>query len=180
MSQEIVREIYVKLLNEGTNVWRPVKAVQVLDKVYRIISENSDPDDEKWAFSTGDLVWCSKQHLSYIDNNLQLVATKKAEEVLLRTSVLLSIHRALLGEITPQMRAISVEWLSGSIKIWVYHDGKISSDIIEDFDTSVITQIYADFPQPNFVDFEFIREDFPNRINAGEDLVFALKEIIGD
>lgn len=36
------------LLNEGTDVWRPVKATLISPDVYRI--DGQMPDDEDWAF----------------------------------------------------------------------------------------------------------------------------------
>ena len=50
--------VYMPLLDEGVNVWRPVEAIQRLDGYYKITSHNDDPEDENWAFSTGDIVRC--------------------------------------------------------------------------------------------------------------------------
>lgn len=46
--------IYMPLLDEGTDVWRPVQAESLLDGHYRIISINTDC--EKWAFASGTVV----------------------------------------------------------------------------------------------------------------------------
>jgi len=51
-------QIYVALLDEGTEVWRPVEAVHVRDDIYRIIGLNLNPEDERWQFSSGDVVRC--------------------------------------------------------------------------------------------------------------------------
>ena len=56
--------IYVYLLDEGVDVWRPVEAAHLGDDRYRITSVNVDPSDEHWQFSTGDIVRCSSQALS--------------------------------------------------------------------------------------------------------------------
>jgi hypothetical protein len=56
--------IYVSLLDEGTDVWRPVEAEHVSDNRYRIVSTNSDPDDEHWEFQTGEVVRCELRDLS--------------------------------------------------------------------------------------------------------------------
>jgi len=58
------RTIYVYLLDEGTDVWRPVAAEELRDGVYRIISENPDPDDERWEFPPGSVVRCEDRQLS--------------------------------------------------------------------------------------------------------------------
>lgn len=56
--------IYVYLLDEGVDVWRPVSAEHLREDVYRIVGEAPDPEDEKWAFLPGQLVRCRMQQLS--------------------------------------------------------------------------------------------------------------------
>lgn len=56
---ENATEIYVYLLDEGTDAWRPVQAVHVGGDVYRIVSTNTDP--EKWEFSFNKLVHCKER-----------------------------------------------------------------------------------------------------------------------
>lgn len=48
--------IFMPLLNEGTDVWRPVNATPVSSDTYRI--EGEMPDDEEWAFLPGSVVRC--------------------------------------------------------------------------------------------------------------------------
>ena len=68
-------EIYVYLLGEGTDVWRPVQAEKLSDKLFRIVSQNTDPAEEKWQFSTDDIVKCEERILS--DSKKCLVAIEK-------------------------------------------------------------------------------------------------------
>lgn len=68
-------EIYVYLLGDGTDVWRPVQAERLSDKTFRIVSNNLDPEDEKWQFSTGDIVKCEERILS--NSKKCLVAIEK-------------------------------------------------------------------------------------------------------
>jgi hypothetical protein len=56
--------IYVYLLDEGTDVWRPVDADHVSGNKYRILSVNPDPDDEHWQFNAGDVVATEMRELS--------------------------------------------------------------------------------------------------------------------
>jgi hypothetical protein len=58
------RTIYVALLGEGTDVWRPVEAEEHRDGLFRILSENSKPDDERWEFPQGAIVRCERRSLS--------------------------------------------------------------------------------------------------------------------
>ena len=55
--------IYLELIGEGTDVWRPVEAELLDDDVYRITSSLDDPD-EVWRFLPGELVRCERRHLS--------------------------------------------------------------------------------------------------------------------
>jgi hypothetical protein len=70
------KEIFIYLLNEGTDVWRPVEAEHIKDDRYKIKSENEDPEDETWEFSKGDIVHCEEKTFS--NGGTKLVAIKKA------------------------------------------------------------------------------------------------------
>ncbi len=50
--------IYVKLLDENVDVWRPVDARPVGQNEYVIVGEGYDRDIERWAFEPGDRVVC--------------------------------------------------------------------------------------------------------------------------
>lgn len=56
--------IYVYLLNEATDVWRPVQAEILGNQLFRIISENLAGEDECWQFSSGTTVRCETKVLS--------------------------------------------------------------------------------------------------------------------
>jgi hypothetical protein len=72
-------EIYMPLLDEGVDVWRPVNAVHIEKNMYKIISINEDPDDEHWQFPTGDIVYC--REIKFEDGNIGLVAINKMEDI---------------------------------------------------------------------------------------------------
>ena len=66
--------IYVSLLDEGTDMWRPVSAEHVRNNIYRITGGPPD-DTEGWPqFAPGDTVRCRHQTLN---GCLCLVAYKK-------------------------------------------------------------------------------------------------------
>ena len=54
--------IYVELLDEGVDVYRPVTASPVADGVYRL-PEVGD-DEERWALPAGSLVRVEERELS--------------------------------------------------------------------------------------------------------------------
>jgi hypothetical protein len=51
-------EIFVSLLHEGVEVWRPVRAQHVQGSVYRIVDQPYDRETETWQFEPGDEVVC--------------------------------------------------------------------------------------------------------------------------
>lgn len=54
--------VYVKLLNEGSDAWRPTQAEVIKPKTYKLLpTENYDPEDEEWEFLPGTIVKCEKQ-----------------------------------------------------------------------------------------------------------------------
>lgn len=69
--------IYIYLLDEGTDVWRPAEAEDLGNNRYRIISMNNDPEDKKWEFQTGDIVICEERVLNDSAPSLCLVAVSK-------------------------------------------------------------------------------------------------------
>ncbi len=72
-------QIYVTLLDEGTDVWRPVEAVHLCDDIYRITNSNFNSEDERWQFSPGDVVRC-QTHV-FADGSKGMVAYEIAGEV---------------------------------------------------------------------------------------------------
>ena len=57
-SPESYRPIYIYLLDEGTDVWRPVMGRLIAGDIFEIVTENSNPDDEHWEFGCGQQVRC--------------------------------------------------------------------------------------------------------------------------
>jgi hypothetical protein len=97
-----------------------------------------------------------------------------------RNRVLLSVQRALVGEVTPHMRFIGVEFSPACIHIIVWHDGSVDERISADFDAGAITQVVADFARPERgdpqVSFEFVRCDSPQRPAFRGTLVYGRSE----
>jgi hypothetical protein len=53
--------VYVALLDENVDVWRPLQAEQVGGDLYRLTGEQ--PPDEAWPFAVGDVVECKTRQL---------------------------------------------------------------------------------------------------------------------
>jgi hypothetical protein len=51
-------QVYVRLLDENVDVWRPVQAEQLRENVYKLVDQPYDRATEKWQFEPGDVVVC--------------------------------------------------------------------------------------------------------------------------
>ena len=67
-----------------------------------------------------------------------------------RVSVLLSVQRALLGEVSSRLRAVRVSYDETNIRIVASFDGKITEADRESM-SEVETEVYADFHQDRTV-----------------------------
>jgi hypothetical protein len=57
--------IYIYLLDEGTDVWRPTEGEEVAEMTFRVLpSPNYNPEDEHWAYLPGTIVRCAYKTLS--------------------------------------------------------------------------------------------------------------------
>lgn len=79
LASEVSTTVYVKLLDEGTDVWRPVPAQRLAPKLCRLTDDPTQkPDDEVWQFELGAVVRCEYRTLS--EGNC-LVAIEQSEKV---------------------------------------------------------------------------------------------------
>lgn len=68
------RKIFIQLLGEGTNVWRPTLAENLGDGLFKVLpTPNYNPEDEVWEFPPGSVVRTVEKSLS---NGKALVAIK--------------------------------------------------------------------------------------------------------
>lgn len=66
--------IYIRLLDEGTEVFRPTSAEPLGQGVFKVLPTlDYDPHEEKWEFTPGSLVECEKRKL---EGDEVLVAVK--------------------------------------------------------------------------------------------------------
>jgi hypothetical protein len=57
--------IYMQLLDEGVDVWRPVSAVDIGDGRFRLLpTPDYDPEIETWEFLPGSIVAVESRRLS--------------------------------------------------------------------------------------------------------------------
>jgi len=55
----------------------------------------------------------------------------------------------LVGEITPEMQAVAVGITDAEIRVLLFVDAGTPAQVAEDFDAGAITQIVADYPEPD-------------------------------
>ena len=68
--------VYVRLLDEGTDVWRPVRATASSDGMFRLLKPNGyDPNAEKWEFPPLTKVRCVRR--KFTDGGEGLVAVAR-------------------------------------------------------------------------------------------------------
>lgn len=94
---------------------------------------------------------------------------------MLRQAVLLSLQRALVGNVFPALRGMTVSWESGNIRILAYVDGDISEDNLESL-RYVETEVIADFFPQHFVSLEVVRKDAPEIVKPLQAWVYLRRE----
>lgn len=72
------KNIYVKLLNEGTICYRPVEAIEIEAGKYQITEENDTAFDEEWEFPAGTIV--NVEEHTFSDNSTGLLAIRYIDE----------------------------------------------------------------------------------------------------
>ena len=92
-----------------------------------------------------------------------------------RTIVLLSLQRAMLGEVFPALRAISVEWSDRRVKFFAYVDGPLAEADAESL-SCISAEVAADFWPGVEIDYEVAQVDSPNRIVDARTRVFHRRE----
>jgi hypothetical protein len=71
--------IYIRLLDEGTEVARPTRAVDMGDGTFRVLpTPDYDPEDEHWEFPPGSIVQCETRQQQDADF---LMAVKHANGI---------------------------------------------------------------------------------------------------
>jgi hypothetical protein len=70
-------KVFVRLLQEGTEVSRPTEAISMGDGRYKLLpTANYDPGDEIWEFAPGTIVQCETRHEG---DETYLLATRRVD-----------------------------------------------------------------------------------------------------
>ncbi|WP_228735412.1 hypothetical protein [Xanthomonas euvesicatoria] len=84
-----------------------------------------------------------------------------------RPSLLLSLQRALLEEVHPQLRQVSIEADPETrfVRLRFEYDGEPSDTVLESC-SCVATEVIADFPAPWNLDDQHIAMAYPHKLSA--------------
>ena|SRR5271166_2082228 len=91
--------------------------------------------------------------------------------------VILSVNRALWGEVSSSLRSVQVDFGKDEICLFCYFDREISAENIESM-SLVVSEVAADFPSDKVREY-CIRAYYPTSIKPEEDsrhIVFLRKE----
>jgi hypothetical protein len=89
--------------------------------------------------------------------------------------VLSSLQQALLGEVSPNLRAVTVVWDEESIHFECFFDGEVGESDIESM-SYVETKLMAVFPESHNTTSELIRLDYPSPIPKDRCWAYYRKE----
>jgi hypothetical protein len=92
-----------------------------------------------------------------------------------RCEVLLSLQRALLGEVAPNLRAVTVTYTGNAIHFDAFFDGPIG-DAEREAMSLVETEVLADFPPEHRVTHQVIRLDAQALVPKDRTWVYHRKE----
>lgn len=87
----------------------------------------------------------------------------------------LSIQRALLGNITYNIRAIIAELGEDDIQLFFYYDGEIQEDDEENA-SEIGTEVIADFDDGYNIDVNVRRLDYPKPIHHSDGICVYLRK----
>ena len=94
-----------------------------------------------------------------------------------RHKIVLSVQRALLGSITPNLRGVAVDWNDNEIRVFCYYHGAISEDDREEM-SCVHTEVATDFVDIAAVHFVLVRSDMPTPMKGYRAWIFLRKETV--
>lgn len=99
---------------------------------------------------------------------------QEKEDKLNRVRAILSMNRAMWGEISPTLRAIQISWNTEKIYIFYYYDGEIADE--DRFSAECIsTEMMAGYPDYELEE-NIIQWNYPKPIPDNGELVYMRRE----
>ncbi len=102
------------------------------------------------------------------------------EQIERRIKILLSVQRALLGAIVPNLRRIFLDWNENEIRFYFVFDGDFSEEDQEEMEC-VAFEVSCDFDDDEKIVTNYLRIPAPEQVhNMGQACVFSRKEKYDD
>ena len=114
--------VFVALIGEGTEVWRPTSARHLGSNDYRL--EGNPQDGEVWQFQPDTIVECISH--TFADGSTGLVATRVSESVYFCPAVERVISHAQCWEYCFADQGGPTD-ASNDLKRWIYQTSKFTS-----------------------------------------------------
>jgi len=84
------------------------------------------------------------------------------------------MNGALLGEVTPSLRAATIQWSNEEVSLFFYYDGEVSEEDNESAEC-VATEVISDFSECA-LEIDILRWDFPKSIPQKGERVYHRRE----
>jgi len=97
-----------------------------------------------------------------------------------RDRLRLALQKALVGQVTPEMRLVSIEPSDALVRVVVYYDRSLPDDDRAEFADEVASVVGLDLGDPPAgpeVACHFLRCDDPQRVPVRGEIVFARKGV---
>lgn len=91
-----------------------------------------------------------------------------------RIGAILTMNRALWGEVSPPLRAVRVNWDKDAVYLYFFYNGEISEEDRESAEC-VATEFISSYPEYN-LEVRILRLDYPARIPNEGELVYMRRE----
>jgi hypothetical protein len=121
--------------------------------------------------------WSSddKGHYSLLKAGRTHCASKAMTQIDRKHEVLVSVQQALLGEVSPLLRAVTVDFDATTIRLKCYYDGDVDPTDRESM-SQVETELIAYFPESHSIVVDVIAKNYPEPIPKGVIWAFFRRE----
>ncbi|MDU6434742.1 MAG: polymorphic toxin type 50 domain-containing protein, partial [Pantoea sp.] len=141
----------------------------------KVIGNYIDPQTGVSTPTTNGIVHYGKKWCSYCSCKTIGVNSTMKKSTDFNNYFKLSIQRALLSNVTNNMRAIMAELSENYIKLFFYYDGEVHEDD-EEIVSEIEAEVMADFDEHCNFDVSIIRLDYPNPIKNGNGFCVYLRK----
>jgi len=97
-------------------------------------------------------------------------------EKMCRSAALLAMSQALIGKISPNLRAAKINWNDSVIDLLFYYHGEIA-ELEKDLANSVAVEFTERFPSYQ-INLEMIRSDYPHAISPVGEWAYLKQEVV--